>query len=1126
MERGHTEGSGTPGFLARGGEMGAAIRALDWSRTPIGPLESWPPELRTAVDICLSSRFPILIWWGPELVKIYNDDYSAILGRKHPEALGRAGREVWPEIWDIIGPMLEGVLERGEATWSDDQLLAVLRRGYEEEAYFTFSYSPIHDAAGAVRGVFCAVHETTERVLGERRLRTLGTLAELTSAVRTPDEAVGQAMAALEANRDDVPFAVLYARDADVRGETTGADLLGATSLASGAPAPPARIDAGDTRAPWPVVAALERDEPVVAWAAPGADDGGSGRPEALVLPVTLPTDSFPTGALVLGVNPRRTLDGDYRDFFRLVARDVATAIANATAYEEERVRADALVALDLAKTEFFGNISHEFRTPLTLMLGPLEDLLRDGAVDGERREQVEVSHRNAERLLRLVNTLLDFSRLEAGRAAATLGAADVGEIAADLASTFRGAAERAGLRLTVDTPATGATVLVDRELFERALLNLLSNALKFTFEGEIRVTVRVQDGTAVIEVADTGEGIAPEDLPRLFERFRRVRGGRARSHEGSGIGLALVEQVAILHGGRVSVESQPGIGSTFRLTLPLTDEKPASAPRGGAPSARVAGYADEAMRWVTAGDAAVPRGGRPGDRPRVLFADDNEDMRDYVGRLLGARFDVRIVTNGRQALELLRAEGADLVLADVMMPGLDGFGLLEAVREDERLRRTPFVMLSARAGEEAAVEGLRAGADDYVVKPFAAEELLARVRSNLELGRMRNRLAELDREEAHRLRGLYDREHRIAESLQRSLLPERLPTVPFLDLTGSYVPAEQAVRVGGDWYDALALVDGSVLLVIGDVAGQGLPAASVMGELRSAARAYALEGHSPAQLLRRMDSLMRTTERTFMATCLCVRLEPSTGTLTYASAGHPPAVLRHPDGTTEQLTGALAAPLGFLSARRGPEATVHLAPGAVVAMYTDGLVERRGRSIDEGIDRLAAALSAGDGPADTASERLLAALGADEGLDDDVALLVARTVPVDARRLELSLGAVPASLAPLRRALTRWLEANDVGPKVAYDIVLAVNESATNAIEHAYGPGTATFDFTASREGDAVELVVCDSGHWRPARGEHRGRGLGVMRATMDSVDVERGTTGSKIRLRRVVERPTAGAA
>jgi anti-sigma regulatory factor (Ser/Thr protein kinase) len=289
------------------------------------------------------------------------------------------------------------------------------------------------------------------------------------------------------------------------------------------------------------------------------------------------------------------------------------------------------------------------------------------------------------------------------------------------------------------------------------------------------------------------------------------------------------------------------------------------------------------------------------------------------------------------------------------------------------------------------------------------------------------------------------------------------------------------------------------------------------MGELRSAARAYALEGHSPGELLQRMDSLMRTTGRTFMATSLCVRLAPAAGRLVYASAGHPPALLRRADGTVERLTDALAAPLGFLSGRRGREAEARLEPDAVLAMYTDGLVERRGVSIDEGIDALAAAL-AGTSGSDVDADALLAARGATHGLEDDVALLVAHAVPVDGARLDLSLDAVPGALAPLRRALTRWLEANAVGAQVAYDIRLAVNESATNAIEHAYGPAAARFDVHARRDGDTVEIVVRDSGRWRPARGRHRGRGLGVMRATMDSVDVERGTVGSEVRLRRLI--------
>jgi signal transduction histidine kinase/serine phosphatase RsbU (regulator of sigma subunit) len=1098
MESGGTEGRQSPAFLAGGGRMGALIRELDWSATPIGPVGSWPQSLRTAVSICLSSRFPILIWWGPELVKLYNDDYAAILGAKHPAALGRPGREVWPEIWHIIGPMLEGVLARGEATWSDDQLLVLSRRGYDEECYFTFSYSPIHDEAGRVGGVFCAVHETTERVLGERRLRTLRALAAHTADARSSGEAADGVIAALGSNPADVPFAALYAREA---GGGRGAELAGATSIPPGTPVPPHRIAPGD--GPWPVAEVLCGGEVAI------AEDG-----TAVVAPIQRPSDERPRGALVLGVSPRRRLDDDYRDFFALVARDVASALANATAYEQERARAEALAELDRAKTDFFSNISHEFRTPLTLILGPLEEMLRDDAVRGPERERAALAHRNAGRLLRLVNTLLDFSRLEAGRAGATLTPVDVAGLSADLAGTFRSAAENGGLRLVVDRPPGPVPVLLDRELFERALLNLLSNALKFTFEGEIRLRVRAEDGMARIEVTDTGEGIPEDELPRLFERFRRVRDARTRSHEGSGIGLSLVEQVAALHGGHVTVDSEVGRGTTFCLELPLTESAPVVEGLGAADAALAAGYVEEALRWMAAPEPQAP--GNGAGRPSVLFADDNADMREYVTRLLDPHYEVRTASDGAAALEMLRAAPADLVLADVMMPGLDGFGLLSAVREDDALRRVPFVMLSARAGQEAAVEGLRAGADDYVVKPFTADELLARVRANLELGGMRNRLAELDREEADRLRGLYDQEHRIAISLQRSLLPERLPAVPFLDLSGSYVPAEAAIRVGGDWYDALALADGSVLLVIGDVAGHGLPAASVMGELRSAARAYALEGHSPAALLRRMDALMRTTGRTFMATCLCMHLQPATGALTYASAGHPPALVRDPDGTVRQLTGALAAPLGFLSARRGPEAETELAPGAALVLYTDGLVERRGLSIDVGIDALGRALRAAGG--EPTASGLLGALGAEGGLHDDVAVLVARAVPVDAERLELSLGAVPGSLAPMRRALARWLSANAVADRVAYDILLAVNESATNAIEHAYGPGEATFEVDARRDGDAVHIVVRDFGRWRPARGEHRGRGLNVMRSTMDDVDVSRSSAGSEVRLSRMI--------
>jgi hypothetical protein len=212
--------SEAPGFLAGGGEMGALMRSLDWSSTPIGPAERWPPALRTAVSICLSSRFPICLWWGQELAFLYNDPYRPMLGAsKHPAAMGRPGEETWREIWDVIGPMLRGVMERGEATWSEDQLLLMDRNGYLEEAYFTFSYSPIREEAGEVRGVFTAVTETTERVLADRRLRTVAALAARTAEAHTVAEVCKQAVAALAGNPEDVPFARLRL-DADCVAET------------------------------------------------------------------------------------------------------------------------------------------------------------------------------------------------------------------------------------------------------------------------------------------------------------------------------------------------------------------------------------------------------------------------------------------------------------------------------------------------------------------------------------------------------------------------------------------------------------------------------------------------------------------------------------------------------------------------------------------------------------------------------------------------------------------------------------------------------------------------------------------------------------------------------------------
>ena len=421
---------------------------------------------------------------------------------------------------------------------------------------------------------------------------------------------------------------------------------------------------------------------------------------------------------------------------------------------EEERRRAEALAEIDRAKTAFFSNVSHEFRTPLTLILGPLEDALAETEERGQRT-RLELLYRNARRLQKLVNTLLDFSRIEAGRLQASYEPTDLASFTAELASVFRSAVERAGMRLVVDCSPLTEPVYVDRDLYEKIVLNLLSNAFKFTLEGTITVTLRDAGTTVELSVTDTGTGIADDQLPHIFERFHRIEGAPARTHEGTGIGLALVQELAKLHGGSVGVRSVAGEGSTFAVTIPKGSAHLPSQRIGATPqlatTALVAGhYVEEALRWLPDGVVApavvdsmtaadVRRAqAASGHHPRIVWADDNADMREYVSRLLGPFYDVEAVSDGEAALAAVRRRSPDLVLADVMMPRLDGFGLLRAVRADVQTRSIPVILLSARAGEESRVEGMEAGADDYLVKPFSARELLARVDAHLRMARLR----------------------------------------------------------------------------------------------------------------------------------------------------------------------------------------------------------------------------------------------------------------------------------------------------------------------------------------------------------------------------------------------------
>jgi len=730
--------------------MAALMRAFDWESVGLPPADRWPLSLKAVTRILLTSRYAMWMGWGPELRFTYNDAYAAMtLGEKHPWALGRPAREVWAEIWDDLSPRVERVLQ-GEATWDESLLLFLQRSGYREETYHTFSYSPVFDDAGTIAGLFCVVTEETDRVVGERRLATLRDLAAALASTVVESDVFRAVEHGLEHNLRDLPFTLVYTFDANGR-----ATLQSSTGTKGNRIASPT-IEPDATQSPWRTAdllrgarsvivqdfKAIAEDLPCGAWDEPAR--------QAVMLPIASQGSDRPAGFFVAGLNQFRPYDSGYSGFLELIAGQVAASLANARAYEAERQRAEALAELDRAKTAFFSNVSHEFRTPLTLMLGPAEDMLANPETRPKNRENAATIHRNALRLLKLVNTLLEFTRIEAGRTRASFEPTDFNAFTAELASSFRSAIERAGLRFVVtgDDPTTRAPdVFLDCDMWERVVLNLLSNAFKHTFDGEIVVRTHVDAEHATLEVRDTGVGIPADQLPRIFERFHRVPNARSRTHEGTGIGLALVQELVRIHGGKMSVESTVGEGTTFTVTLPVGDAhlspEQLAAPRGererrtGARS--TAAFVEDALRWLptgsrdsaelTAGADADQDTDRPAVHGRVLVADDNADMREYVARLIRGRgHDVIAVGDGLAALSMIKSHAPDVVLSDVMMPGLDGFELLRRVRSDPEARATPVILLSARAGEEARIEGMAAGAADYLVKPFAARELIARV--------------------------------------------------------------------------------------------------------------------------------------------------------------------------------------------------------------------------------------------------------------------------------------------------------------------------------------------------------------------------------------------------------------
>ena len=755
-------------WLTGGGEVAKIVENTDWSKSPLGPIDNWPQSLKTALSICLSSKFPMGIWWGPEFVVFYNDAYIPIAGKlKHPMYIGRPAVEMWPEIWSVVGQLASDVLKDGIATWQEDQPLYMVRpNGLPEERYFTFSFSPARDELGEVGGMFYAVQEMTSRVIGERRL---GLLRELGSEeAKTVDEVASSTISALSKSPHDVPFAMIYLTSDDFQ----TASLAGACGVESDTSIAPNSIDlTSSKKITWPfarickikkpdLVEGLRAEFENVLPVVPYEEKPDS----AYIMPIEFAGQPTPGGFLVLGINPRLDFNESYKDFFSLVASRITNQVLNVRSLAEEKKRSEELAEIDRAKTAFFSNVSHEFRTPLTLMLGPIESMLSGskGDLTPQLRLETEVVHRNALRLLKLVNTLLDFSRIEAGRAQATYVATDLAQVTKNFASSFRSAIEQAGLKFTVKIELLSGPVLVDLDMWEKIVLNLLSNAFKYTLEGEIEVNLKNAGKSVELSVRDTGVGIPENELEKVFERFHRVEGTVGRTYEGTGIGLALVQELIKLHDGSIRLQSQLGKGSTFTVTIPFGTAQiqkgriPLSTEDQSSTATRSDAFTEEALRWLPTSISAEKIVSEPSlvteklSKRRLLIADDNADMRDYIKGLLSGEYDVTAVGDGAQALASMLEARPDLVISDVMMPVMGGIELLKELRSRDELRTVPVILLSARAGDEAKSSGIEMGADDYLTKPFSAKELLARVRTQLYMSEVRKTAAEKDAELAH----------------------------------------------------------------------------------------------------------------------------------------------------------------------------------------------------------------------------------------------------------------------------------------------------------------------------------------------------------------------------------------
>jgi signal transduction histidine kinase/ActR/RegA family two-component response regulator len=651
-------------FLSGGGEVGAMMRAHDWSGSPLGPPRTWPQALRTVVGLMLNSKFPMFVAWGPELGFLYNDSYREVLGAKHPAALGGRFHDIWSEIWHDIGPLTERAL-RGEATYADRLYLVMNRHGYDEPTWFTFSYSPVRDESGDIAGMYCACVEVTDQVLAEKyrneeneRLRGLFSQAPgIMAVLRGPEhvfELTNQSYMQLVGHR---PIVGKRAREA--LPEIVGQGFL-------------ELLDRVYTTG-----------EPFVGHA----------------LPVRLQRE------------PDGPLEERYIDFVYQPIRD-ENGHVNGIFVEGSDVTARKLVEDELRagnrqKDQFLAMLAHELRNPLAPIMTAAQ-LLKLGRLEPRSVANAsEIIVRQAEHMTDLVNDLLDVSRVTRGLVALEKEELDLNVIVAAAVEQVRPLIDTRRHALTLELSGQRAHVTGDRTRLVQVISNILNNAAKYTAPGgRIVLAVTVEAERVTVAVRDNGVGIAPEVLPYIFDLFTQAERTPDRSQGGLGIGLALVKSLVALHGGTVHAHSDGlGQGSEFSIRLPCVARAAAQTPDAGA--------ADGA-------DAVHDNGNL-----RVLVVDDNADAAQMLAALLEVQgHAVSVEYDGRGALARARNEHPDVLLLDIGLPDMDGYELARRLRAQPENAAATLVALSGYGQSQDREEARHAGFDHYLVKPADLNEV------------------------------------------------------------------------------------------------------------------------------------------------------------------------------------------------------------------------------------------------------------------------------------------------------------------------------------------------------------------------------------------------------------------